>query len=148
MNRRTTLTRLTLSVAGMLLIAAPTYAHWGAASPWAFAASNQTQYCTHSSSGNSDYRKVRVAAFRTVIAFDFGGFLIFDNANIKNVSPSGSADVFVAGFDNSFPPGSFPYLGTINDLGRNATASFGTVVGATSLLFNLQVTCETSENML
>jgi hypothetical protein len=92
---------------------------------------------------------VKVFAFRTFIALDVGGYLTFDNASITNVSPSGNADVFVAGFDVNDPPGSFlPYLGTINNLARNSSASFGSVVGATKLLFNLQATCQTSDNML
>jgi hypothetical protein len=140
---------LAISIAGILLVTAPTYAHWGASSPWAFSANNDTQYCTHGQSGHADYRKVRLVATRAFIPLDVGGFIIIDNATMKNVSPSGNADVFVAGYDVNDPPGSFlPYLGTINNLARNASANFGSVVGATKLLFNLQATCETSDNML
>jgi len=161
MTLRTMLNRLLMLTAGLLAVAAPSYAHWGAISPWAFAGQSAT--CKHGSSTSLSYREVRVTTYHfyeeTCEPSPFGGVICWPIINFfdsvaRNRTPSGKsnsgkADVFWVGYDDAVPPGSFlPYIATINDLPRGAANErwFSSFIGKT--FWNLQTACQTSDSML
>jgi len=152
--------RLLLAAAGLFVVAAPTYAHWGSASAWAFAANNQTRTCSHTHNNDaSATRTARVRAFRTVFVgcqpgdpagcVEIPGAFGSDDATVTNVSANGrSADVLLFGWDDRNRDNIVPYIASYDDLRVNSARSLSGAVNNGWGFFNLQAQCYVSNDML
>jgi hypothetical protein len=161
MNRKNALMPSLILAAGLFCATTPAYAHWGSASPWAFAANNQDADCSHTHANSASHtRTARVKARRHFI--DLGCevnpitgqcvpfFLLFDDATVTNRSSnSRTADVIFFGWDANNPPGGFlPYLASFDDLPVNSSRSLAAAVDKGTSLWNLQAACQVTSDMI
>lgn len=159
MNMKSTLNKLLMIAAGLFAVSAPTYAHWGAGTPWTFV--GQSNECRHNSSSSTTHRRVRLQTLDVGFWFcneitgqcfwsSFGHDAVVTNITPKNnptKTNSGRADIILSGYDDAVPFGSFlPYFDFINDLPRNSAKNLSTSQG--KLFSNLCAACQTSDAML
>jgi len=104
-----------------MTLAAPSYAHWGAPSP--FARYGADAFCTHADSGNTYVRRARVRVILNsfFVQFEGGGFVWhWDEVQLKNVSTSGRVDAVAVYFSPTAPDW---LSGRADDLDRNVSRS-------------------------